>query len=106
MPTPGKLELMIKINEFPADVKTVENGWKQFEIDCNGQIVTVTVKPKVFKKLEQAQADYPMWVAALAGLMGESTEKGFVLNEPNIQVFEKKPKEPKEAATPVASAAG
>jgi hypothetical protein len=45
-------------------------------------------------------------VAALAGLMGESTEKGFVLNEPNIQVFEKKPKEPKEAATPVASAAG
>jgi len=54
MPTPGKLELMIKINEFPADVKTVENGWKQFEIDCNGQIVTVTVKPKVFKKLEQA----------------------------------------------------
>jgi hypothetical protein len=24
--------------------------------------------------------------------MGESTEKGFVLLEPNIQVFEKKPK--------------
>jgi hypothetical protein len=30
--------------------------------------------------------------------MGEATEQGFVLNEPAIQVFEKKPKEPKETA--------
>ncbi len=96
MATQGKLELTIKISEFPADVKTVENGWKSFEIDCDGRIVSLTVKPKVFKKLEQAQTDYPMWVAAIAGKMGEPTEKGFVLNEPAIQVFEKKPKEPKE----------
>lgn len=104
MATPGKLELTIKINEFPADVQTVENGWKEFELDCEGQLVTIKVKPKVFKKLEQAQADYPMWVAAIAGKMGESTENGFVLDQPNIQVFERKPKEPKEskeAETPV-----
>ena len=99
MPTQGKLELTIKISEFPADVKTIENGWKSFEIDCDERIVSVTVKPKVFKKLEQAQTDYPMWVAAIAGKMGESTERGFILNEPAIQVFEKKPKEPKETTT-------
>ena len=99
MTTSGKLEITIKISEFPADVKTVENGWKSFEIDCDGRLVSVTVKPKVFKKLEQAQADYPMWVAAIAGKMGETSENGFVLVEPNIQVFEKKPKEPKEAPT-------
>ena len=97
MTTSGKLEITIKISEFPADVKTVENGWKSIEIDCDGRLVSVTVKPKVFKKLEQAQAEYPMWVAALAGKMGETSENGFVLVEPNIQVFEKKPKEPKEA---------
>ena len=97
MTTSGKLEITIKISEFPADVKTVENGWKSFEIDCDGRLVSVTVKPKVFKKLEQAQAEYPMWVAAIAGKMGETSENGFVLVEPNIQVFEKKPKEPKEA---------
>jgi len=34
MPTAGKMELTIKINEFPADVQAVENGWKQFELDC------------------------------------------------------------------------
>ncbi len=104
MPTPGKLELTIKINEFPADVQTVENGFKQFDIDTGEQIVTVALKPKVFKKLEQAQENYPMWVAAIAGQMGEKTDSGFVLKEPNVQTFEKKPKEPKEATPPVASA--
>ena len=93
MTVSGKLELTIKINELP-NATTVENGWKSFEIDCDGQIVSVTLKPKMFKKLEDAQANFPMWVAAVAGKMGQPTEKGFVLLEPNIQVFEKKPKEP------------
>jgi hypothetical protein len=96
MSTPGKLELTIKINEFPADVQTVENGWKQFDLDCDGRLITLKVRPKVFKKLEQAQENYPMWVAAIAGKMGATTKDGFVLDEPNIQVFERKPKEPKE----------
>lgn len=97
MSIPGKLELTIKINEFPAEAKTVENGWKQFELDCDGKIVSVKVKPKVFKKLEQAQENYPMWVAAIAGKMGNPIKNGFVLDQPNIQVFERKPKEAKEA---------
>ena len=105
MPTPGKLELTIKINEFPVDVQTVENGCKQFDILAGEQIVTVSLKPKIFKKLEQAQENYPMWVAAIAGQMGEKTDSGFVLKEPNVQTFEKKPKEPKEGAAPVVSAA-
>ena len=93
MPVTGKLELTIKISELPK-AATVENGWKSFEIDCDGQIISVTVKPKIWKKLEDAQASFPMWVAAIAGKMGQPTEKGFVLAEPSIQVFEKKPKEP------------
>ena len=93
MTVSGKLELTIKISELP-NAATVENGWKSFEIDCDGQVVSVTVKPKVWKKLEDAQANFPMWVAAIAGKMGQPTKKGFVLAEPSIQVFEKKPKEP------------
>ncbi|MBD0343973.1 MAG: fertility inhibition FinO-like protein [Coleofasciculus sp. Co-bin14] len=87
-------------------MKTVENGWKEFELDCEGQLVTVTVRPKVFKKLEQAQENYPMWVAAIAGKLGQLTEKGFVLDQPNIQVFERKPKEPKEAQESQEAATG
>ncbi|MBD1871241.1 fertility inhibition FinO-like protein [Cyanobacteria bacterium FACHB-471] len=93
MPVSGKLEVTIKINEMP-EAKTVENGWKSFEIDCDGQLISATVKPKVWKKLEDAQANYPEWVAAIAGKMGAATEQGFVLEQPNIQVFERKPKEP------------
>jgi hypothetical protein len=99
MPTTGKMELTIKINEMPADVQTVENGWRQFDLDCDGQLVRVTLKPKMFKKLEDAEANYPMWVAAIAGKMGEPIEGGFVLDQPNIQVFERKPKEPKTEVT-------
>jgi hypothetical protein len=99
MPTSGKLELTIKINEMPADIRTVENGWKEFDLDCDGQLVRVKVKPKVFKKLEQAQESYPMWVAAIAGRMGEPLQGGFVLDQPNIQVFERKPKEAKPEET-------
>lgn len=99
MATLGKLELVIKINEFPSDVKTVENNWKSFELDCDGRIFNITVKPKVFRKLEDAQANFPMWVAAIAGKLGEATDQGFILADPNIQVFERKPKEPKTASS-------
>ena len=95
MAVSGRLELTIKINEFPTDIRTDKNGWKEFEVDCDGQVVSVTVKPKVFKKLEQANESYPMWVAAIAGKMGQRTANGFVLLEPKIQVFERKPNEPK-----------
>jgi hypothetical protein len=43
------------------------------------------------------------WLAqvghAIAGKMGEPIEGGFILDQPNIQTFERKPKEPKTKAT-------
>lgn len=87
----GKLEITIKINELPQP-KTIENGWQQFDLDCDGQIISVTVKPKIWKKLTDAASNYPQWVAAIASQLGQQTENGFVLEEPNIQVFEFKPK--------------
>jgi len=94
----GKLELTIKINELPQ-AKTVDNGWQQFEIDCDDRIVSITVKPKLWKKFTDAQENYPQWVAAITGKMGELSEKGFVLLEPNVQIFERKPKPDAAVAT-------
>lgn len=102
-PVSGKMEITLKISEFPGNAKTVDNGWKEFEIDTGGKLVTVRVKPKAFKKLEEAQQNYPMWVAAIVGKMGAATPKGFILEEPAIQVFEKKPKEQKAETNAVAS---
>jgi hypothetical protein len=96
--TQGKLEIVVKINELPQ-AKTVENGWQQFEIDCDGRIITVVVKPKMWKKLTDAQSSFAQWVAAISGKMGEATELGFVLLEPNIQTFERKPKPEATAVT-------
>lgn len=94
----GKLEIIIKTSELPQ-AKTVENGWMQFEIECDGRVVTITLKPKMWKKLTDAQTNYPSWVASIAGKMGDLTELGFVLLEPNVQTFEKKPKPVEEAVT-------
>jgi len=94
----GKLEITIKINELPQS-QTVENGWQRLEIDCDGRIITMVVKPKVFKKLTDAQANYAQWVGAIAVKIRQATDNGFMLLEPNIQVFEKKPKAEQLAAT-------
>ncbi|WP_263972579.1 hypothetical protein [Pseudanabaena yagii] len=39
----------------------------------------------------------PMWVAAISDKLGAATPQGFILDDANIQVFEKKPKEPKQS---------
>ena len=98
----GKLDLVIKISELPES-QTLKDGSQSFEVDCGGRVVSVTVKQKQWKKIPEAQANFPMWVGAIAGTMGESTPTGFVLDNASIQIFEKKPKG--EAAAPTAPTA-
>ena len=52
----GKLEITMKINELPQS-NIVENGWQQFEIDCDGRIISIIVKPKIWKKLTDAASN-------------------------------------------------
>lgn len=107
-PTPGNIELTvtIKINSFPALVTTLDNGWKQFDVDTGDHLFTIVVKQKVFKKLELAQENYSHWVASITGKSWEKDQRGFVLRDPSIRISEKKPNEQKEAAILVASAGG
>ena len=88
-PTAGKMEVVVKLNQFPSDVKTVDKGWKEFEVDTGDCIITITVKPKMFAALEQAQQSYPSWIAAISGQMGSLTATGFRLSSPAIKVFER-----------------
>ena len=100
MPIPGKLEVTIKIHEVPTDVTTKSNGWKEFILDCGGRPVVITVRPRMWLRLEEASATYPLWVASITGQMGQAHGKGFVLTEPALQVFERKARvvEPPAAA--------
>jgi len=90
-PVSGKLELTIKLNTLPQVLKA--NGDCHFKVNCDGRVVQISVKQKQWSKLETASATYPQWVAAFAGQMGAATADGFVLEQPNIQVFERKVRE-------------
>jgi hypothetical protein len=100
MPVPGKIELVLKINEFPKDVEIVTNGWKHFKIALSdGRFFSVTVRPAVFKKLEEARDKYPAWVAAIKGQIGSLEDDTFTLLQPAVSVFEYKPREAKPEET-------
>ncbi|NMF59673.1 fertility inhibition FinO-like protein [Pseudanabaena yagii] len=93
MLTSGNLELIIKIDQVPTNVITHQNGWKSFRIKCDERIVNISVRPKVFKRLEEGTAKYGHWTAEISGKMGESTNTGFILEDPIVQVFQKKAKD-------------
>ena len=86
-PVSGSLELTIKINTLPQVSQA--NGRCHFKVDCDGKVFQISVKPKLWAKLETANSSYEQWVAALSGKLGAATADGFVLEEPNIQVFER-----------------
>jgi len=65
--------------------------------------VVVEVKNKVWNNLKAANENYPQWVAAITGKMGQGVTGGFRLEGPAVQVFEKKPK-PAVAAAAAATA--
>ncbi len=102
MPTPGKIEVTIKINQLPTEVTTNKHGWKEFRLDCGGRLVQISLRPRMWNKIEEAAKQWPMWLAAITGSMGPSIGNGFALAEPAVQVFERKPKEapPPDAPPP------
>ena len=88
----GKMEVCVKISELPADSKTLRNGWEEFIIDANGQMVKITIRPRTWKKLQTALHEFPMWVAHIRGKRGNHIKSGFELLTPGMQIFEKQPK--------------
>lgn len=86
----GKLELTIKINSLPQ-VQTA-NGICHFKVECDGRMVQIALRQKQWTKLETANTTYAEWIAAISGKMGAVTSDGFVLEESNVQVFERKSK--------------
>lgn len=98
MPTPAKLEIVVKFNEMPADVTQDKNGWKQFVLDSNGVAIQVRMRPKNWNKLEAAAKQWPQWVAAVAGAVKVDGPNQLSIPESTVQVFERKAKAESEKA--------
>jgi hypothetical protein len=96
----GRLELTLKFSELPKAIPGERDF--TFGVDCEGTLIQISVRPRLWNRLTQAAQEYREWVATVTGKLGPATDKGFVLLEPGLQVFEKKPK---EAATDPAPAA-
>lgn len=97
----GKLEVTIKINRLPTEVTTDKNGWKEFQVDFGKRGARVSLRPRMWNRLEQAANTHPHWIAVITGQMGDDVQKGiFKLLEPNLQVFEYTPKTPSGEAKP------
>lgn len=86
----GSLEVNIKIHSLPTDIQTVKNGWLQFMMEADGQIVLIKVRPKIWKKMQHASENYEAWVASITGKIGRRIKNGFELLQPAVQIFEKK----------------
>jgi sRNA-binding protein len=91
MAIPGKLDVTLKINQLPQ-AKPTSAQTMVFVVQAEGRMVVVELKNKAWKNLATAAANYPQWVAAITGQLGAALEGGFRLDNPSVQVFEKKAK--------------
>lgn len=90
----GQLDpLTIKISALPQ-AQEIENGWQEFTVDIGSAIVTVKVRPRIWRNLVEGSERYSNWMAIIIGKMGKLTDTGFILEQPGIQIFESKPSEP------------
>lgn len=91
MATEARMEVTLKFNELPQ-AKPASPQTMIFALKAGQQTVVVEVRNKVWNKLKTATQQYPQWVASLTGQMGEAIAGGFRLQNPAVQVFEKKAK--------------
>lgn len=87
---PGRLELVVKFFELPAPL-ILQDGVK-IEVETREGTVTTTLSLKSWRRLEQTTKDYPVWVAMLSGPLGRMEAGEITLQNPVMQVFERKPK--------------
>lgn len=100
----SRLDLVIKITALPQQSKIVANGWHEFYAEAAQRLVKITVRPKVWRRLQHAATHYPFWIATIRGKKGENLEcHGFELLEPVVQIFVREASEQEMARTATAS---
>ena len=97
--TPARIEITVKFNELPKNPVTIpKNNWVRFYVNTGHiemPVVQCTIRPGLWAKLVNASREFPMWVCSISGQLGLRIKRGFILENPKVQIFEKKPKEPK-----------
>ena len=91
----ARAEVALKFNAIPQ-VQEIDKGRVELKLTTpNGTVFTIDLKAKTWRKAEKSMQEYAEWVGSVSGKLGAKTDDGFALDGAGIQVFEKKPKEPK-----------
>jgi len=90
-----RAEITLKLNELPI-VDNPASKMVQFHLKTGDYVVTVNLKGKSYRKVAAMAEGFNQFVIAIGGKIGKKTPNGFELEGAGCQIFEKKPKPPKE----------
>jgi hypothetical protein len=89
-----KSEVTIKFSgELPQAIAAPNKKVEITFIDHNGLSFTALIN-KAYRKAEASVSEFADWAGMVSGKLGKS-DNGFEIIDAGIQIFEKKPKEPK-----------
>lgn len=95
--TEARVDITLKFSDVPQ-VRELPQARVEFDLTApNGVVFTVKIKGKSWRKAEASMQEYDNWVAAVGGKLGNPTKSGFEVDGAGLQVYEKKPKQPKPA---------
>jgi len=90
-----RAEITLKLNELPV-VDNPASKTVQFHLKAGDYTITVNLKGKSYRKVATMAEGFDQFVIAIGGKIGKKTQGGFELEGAGCQIFEKKPKPPKE----------
>ncbi|WP_414546287.1 hypothetical protein [Nostoc sp. CCY0012] len=91
-----KSEVTIKFSgELPTATPAANKKVEVSLTDQNEVVFTALINAKSWRKAETNANEFADWAGVISGKLGQRTENGFEIIEAGIQLFEKKPKEPK-----------
>lgn len=89
-PVAARLEVNIKITQVPTNFRVTKHGWYEFMVQTEKCPVKISIRPKVWNKLLQAEENYPHWIASISGRIGKKIRfGGFELEDAVVQIFQR-----------------
>ena len=93
----AKSEVIIKFTGGLPKANPAPNKKVEVNIaDQNGVNFSVLLNAKSWRKAESNAQVFADWVGAISGKLGQASDGGFTIIGAGIQLFENKPKAPKE----------
>ena len=93
--TQARSEITIKFSGSLPPATPIEGKKVEIELtDQNGITFTAQINAKSWRKAEASVAEFADWAGMVSGKLGR-TDNGLEILDAGIQIFEKKPKEPK-----------